>query len=436
MDPEARGNALLAAELVRDGIAAAKAGRKEEARDLLVRAVALNERDPQAWLWLSGVVEGLEDREVCLENVLTLDPQHEAARQGLEFVRRQMQAEGGRRAATIEETVAAAPVLFGKGTDTPIDMPATSPDASDVIPPSQEDDLSSVGLPGDDHWDNEWLCPYCAAETGPEDRHCPSCRQSLRIKVRRREKTSGWLRFAIILQAFHTVGALAGPLVLWALATEAARFLSASPMMAPNMGLDPVVAGVLNTLATGRIPPLVLVAASIPFLISLLVLIGLMQRWKFIYYLMLIGGILSLVSSVAGVVLMGGDGLLWGLFGVAYALVVVFIVFQMEDDFLTDERRVTTRIDPSAKNGMDFLKVGQYYLRERMFGLAVIHLRRAAGRMPEMIDTHLALAAAYLNLRRFDSATRALGDAKRVNPDHPALRDLQKAWDELAGAEA
>ena len=78
-------------ELLRKGIAAAKAGQRGQARELLTRVVDYDERNAQAWLWLSGVVDSLEDREICLENVLSIEPNNDAASRGLAWVRQQMQ---------------------------------------------------------------------------------------------------------------------------------------------------------------------------------------------------------------------------------------------------------------------------------------------------------------------------------------------------------
>lgn len=71
------------AVLLRQGIAAARSDRRDQARTLLLAVV---ERDPEAlsaWLWLSGVVDTREERRICLENVLTLDPTHALAQKGL-----------------------------------------------------------------------------------------------------------------------------------------------------------------------------------------------------------------------------------------------------------------------------------------------------------------------------------------------------------------
>ena len=79
-------------ELLRRGISAAKAGRREEARQILLHIVELDKRNEQAWLWLSGVVDGREDRRVCLENVLAINPANPHARQGLNLLDQQVAA--------------------------------------------------------------------------------------------------------------------------------------------------------------------------------------------------------------------------------------------------------------------------------------------------------------------------------------------------------
>jgi hypothetical protein len=68
-------------------IVAAKAGRKVEARQLLEAVLDADERNEQAWLWLSGVVDNDEERTICLENVLSINPDNQAARRGLAMLR-------------------------------------------------------------------------------------------------------------------------------------------------------------------------------------------------------------------------------------------------------------------------------------------------------------------------------------------------------------
>lgn len=72
--------------MVREGISAYRAGHKEEARTLLLRAVEIDQYNEQAWLWLSAVVETPEEQRTCLDNVLTINPNNERAKQGIDML--------------------------------------------------------------------------------------------------------------------------------------------------------------------------------------------------------------------------------------------------------------------------------------------------------------------------------------------------------------
>ncbi len=72
---------------LKQAIVAAKSGRKAEARHLLETVLDVDERNEQAWLWLSGVVKSHEEQVICLQNVLTVNPHNEAALKGLETLR-------------------------------------------------------------------------------------------------------------------------------------------------------------------------------------------------------------------------------------------------------------------------------------------------------------------------------------------------------------
>ena len=78
----------MTGDLLKQGIAALNAGRKEEARRLLMRFVQQDERNEMGWLWLSGAVDTDEDRRVCLENVLAINPSSESAQQGIQILRK------------------------------------------------------------------------------------------------------------------------------------------------------------------------------------------------------------------------------------------------------------------------------------------------------------------------------------------------------------
>ena len=65
-----------AGALLRAGIAAARSGRREHARDLLIRALKQGPHNARAWLWLSGVVGRPEGEREWLKQVLVVDSQN------------------------------------------------------------------------------------------------------------------------------------------------------------------------------------------------------------------------------------------------------------------------------------------------------------------------------------------------------------------------
>ena len=74
-------------ELLRQGIEAAKAGQVTKAHGLLKQVVEREPQNEKAWLWLSGVVQTDEQRLVCLENVLAINPHNQIAQRGLTVLR-------------------------------------------------------------------------------------------------------------------------------------------------------------------------------------------------------------------------------------------------------------------------------------------------------------------------------------------------------------
>src|SRR5207247_1944914 len=74
-------------ELRQRGIAAAQAGRRNEAHAALVAYVERDERNVDAWYWLSTVLNDPADIEVALDNTLHLDPNHTEAAQALRELR-------------------------------------------------------------------------------------------------------------------------------------------------------------------------------------------------------------------------------------------------------------------------------------------------------------------------------------------------------------
>ena len=67
-------------------------GRKAEARDLLIQIVEVDPQNEMAWVWLSGLVDSLEDRIIACENVLTINPANQKVRMYLEELQRRQKS--------------------------------------------------------------------------------------------------------------------------------------------------------------------------------------------------------------------------------------------------------------------------------------------------------------------------------------------------------
>lgn len=71
-------------QLMRDGIDAAKSGKKEIARSKFREVVAVEQNNEKAWFWLASVSETDDEKIFCLGNVTVINPDNERAKQMLE----------------------------------------------------------------------------------------------------------------------------------------------------------------------------------------------------------------------------------------------------------------------------------------------------------------------------------------------------------------
>ncbi len=71
-------------ELLRQGVEAARAGDKDEARRIFEQVVEEDEENIPAWLWMYRVVDDQDEKRICLTTVLRLDPDNERAQKLLD----------------------------------------------------------------------------------------------------------------------------------------------------------------------------------------------------------------------------------------------------------------------------------------------------------------------------------------------------------------
>ncbi len=76
-------------DTLQQGIAAARSGQRALARQLLVRAIEVDQYNDEAWVWLAGVVDDPADMRRCLQQALRINPLNPQARQGIAWLDQQ-----------------------------------------------------------------------------------------------------------------------------------------------------------------------------------------------------------------------------------------------------------------------------------------------------------------------------------------------------------
>ena len=140
--------------LLERGIEAARAGEERRARDILVHVIELDQYNENAWLWLSSVVDTAADRTVCLENVLTINPDNAYAAAGLQQLRQQPTGEMAPRSVL--------PRLAGP--ERPAKVGAKTAAGVPARPDQQVCPRCGFRNPG---W--AYLCDRCGADLQPVD---------------------------------------------------------------------------------------------------------------------------------------------------------------------------------------------------------------------------------------------------------------------------
>lgn len=136
--------------LLRDAVAAAKAGEKATARSLLIEVLEHNARNEQAWLWRAALAESRDEAAGHLERVLEINPNNTQALNSLAAYR--IAKANHRPAAPAPAALAPAP----RPDLPPAARPAMAPPAGQpsiwrnevpgALTPAARPDLDAVGL--------------------------------------------------------------------------------------------------------------------------------------------------------------------------------------------------------------------------------------------------------------------------------------------------
>ncbi|MBC8100846.1 MAG: hypothetical protein H7Y11_15510 [Armatimonadetes bacterium] len=140
--------------MIKDGVRLYKAGKKAEARAIWEKVTEEDQYSEQAWLWLSAVVDSVDDQRTCLQNVLYINPDNANARKGLDMLDAQTVKAAPppptpRPAAPIVPTEAAKPPSKPYASPPTATSSASSTFVPEETPPEVYDDwIGSLNLTG------------------------------------------------------------------------------------------------------------------------------------------------------------------------------------------------------------------------------------------------------------------------------------------------
>ncbi len=390
-------------EWLNQGIAAAKAGNDATAQELLARVVDQDPHNEPAWLWLAAVVQTDEELQICLENVLTINPANEAARA---------------RLAMLGSLQAPAPAAAPK--------PEAEPALADFYAPVVQAGSASQSLFELDK--SEAGCPYCGKEIDPNGKMCPHCRKQLLIEQPKAGPFPGriWLLTAswgLMALIYAMLDGLIGVGIRTLLATDAQGQPTADLVTEFFKGyVIHLTAGV----DTAHLPIAlwVLVAGeAIAIGWSLVVMAIIPSRRPAATW------VSAMVLSFNALVMMAQAvlGIYISLLKLATTLAVGFFLFTGLSDFVWEKTRYSLSLDAGLKTSLDYYNRGRRYRERGMLANAALHWQRAVSMDPERGPFRIALANVLYKLGRYKQAAEQIRAAlQRTPPSSPDAEELSQ----------
>jgi tetratricopeptide (TPR) repeat protein len=367
---------------LKDAVDALKNGNRVRARDLLLRVIQKDRNLEAAWWWLYQAVDDAPSQARALENVVRLNPQHEAAQQALLAVR--------------QKQLAAQPEPFSF--------------------------LSGAAPDGDRDLDDQFQCPYCGQLTGMDDRRCPHCRGGLFVRVAR-SGGSASLRLVVLLIGISLAAGvieMVGPALALGVAQGTAdrtafQGLLSFPVVALFFGnflqLSRAVAWLLLQIYVVRA---CLLAAT---------LLSVRGRWRLGFYTALMSVVADLL--VSAYFLVNSDlGVAGAVLNAALALAIGILLFGLSDEFAISPERLLVKPATTARSALDFYRLGHHYRQRGMWAMAVAQWRRAVGLAPQVPQYYKHLGIGYAQIKYFDRSLRALEEGRRQAPDDRDIAEV------------
>jgi len=406
-------------ELLKEGVAAVKVGDSTKALDLLQSVVQNDRANVPAWLWLSEVVETDEERRMCLENVLVLDPNNSAVQRGLDRLSlRSLKSEDSDTRHVVrrkyEPSSLAQAVLYPERLVKEWEWQ----DQTAVVQAEKISFKHSSKF--DDVWERDSeICAYCAHELEYDDQRCPNCRHRIVSSFYRYPKVSSDLIIYIVL--------LLGVAQAYFLLVLMDMIIYRSLLLVAWHGF---ILAVISFLIVGIFFRRFWVyVASI--IILLAILVGLLLGSSLDLSQ---GNVASSDSMLTVFESMAGDPIfsvarkleqfVRPLIGLATFLALLYAIFRVGPDFQRVKSRNTAGIQKGIDEASGFYSAGKEHAQAKRWASAILHWQRAAALDPSRSYYQRVLGVAYSQLGFYKRSIDVLESAKQLSNNSKVQEEL------------
>ena len=401
--------------LLREGITAARAGSKDRARDLLLQVIAQDQEVEMAWLWLSSVVDNPGELQICLENVLALNPANEAARRGLDWLAEQTRDHAPQVTDSVERVVAV-----------PTQAPLAAQPRDRIVlqskgepsPPTREH-LVKVEI-------DPYGCPYCGGSVSDEQPRCDHCSRMVTVRRRKRMGQKGVGMLAIFYLLLGIAAWLEGTLVSQSVAGEILPVwlnqTFVSMMVSPSLFSVDRVGALVQFASVVTLSNYVLAGACVA------AAVGLALQGRIAYFGSFLLAGLMVVLTLAGL-LVQVLGVLPALFRLTLVAICVKVLADSSIAFEWNTVQYDADLDSDLKTDRDYHNRAQIYYDQGMWAKAAAHWQVARRLAPTEVQYRAELANAYV---RMGYPAAAQSEAEEALSLAPEDRELRAFRDSLA----
>lgn len=387
---------------LRAGITAVNKGDRNQGRALLEKVLAVDERNETAWLWLSAVVETAEDRQLCLENVLAINPDNTLAKKGLaKLSHQEVQPPAAGKTQIVRREY--APVSTAAALLYPESQVKTWEWRDPTAVPNKG---ITTGYQPSESYNDIWtkdvpLCGYCAQELTPEDGRCPQCKKQLVVKTFRYANPSTNLTILWVL--LLGIGQLLVLQMLYNILGQK-NFATAVGNGVVMVWFVVLAVGVHYRQSWAHLSAIYSLTAII--LVSLL-------RWVLPADLAVLG-LVNLDPAIKNFVLPLTTGLgdtvrLFIL--VAAMLALFYAIVKAGPDFDRVAVRQVATLTKGPTSSADFNAAATQLARNGLWATAVLHWQNAAAKAPQNISYQESLGKAYAHIGFYERSLDVLQTA-------------------------